>query len=647
MNRDCTVLVTSCDAYRDVEEPFLALFRRHWPDCPFELVLLTETQGTPGFDRTVSTGKGKSWSQMLVEALDAIDTPYVMMLMNDYFLEADVDTALVLRRVAEAKESDALNYRLNPNPPRAVKNTAYCVSCQAGIWNRKFLRDLAARTRSAWEFERYGSVMFDESDTRPLLVTKTKEFPFLDVVHKGYWEPWGVELLAREKIDYDFSVRGTPPLRVRAREWVKRVVFLANPDVVTRIQNRVESLTTIWSKVRTWGIGGIVDAIRRRRSLKVNRARIAALLAKGPKGEPERGITVIADLTWRAALSKSIRDFVTMLKLAGIPVQTYDTCLKPEIPEADCRGLLTPKEDFDIYRYTHTVELYRSMLPDSVPMKKARVVFHDSAAGILEAMPFLDTPDSILAMSDFNFEYFRKALPRSKVHKIVYPLLLPDRERTPRDEVRAKYGIGAGDFVVFFNFDFGSYYRKNPTAAMRAFAKAFPSEADAKLVFKTKNAAKCPSHVKELESLAAELGISDRFIHLSAYLPRRDVDGLTDACDVYLSLHKSEGFGIGIAEAMSLAHPAVVTDWSATTEFCHPDNSMPIPYRLVPIKPWEYVECLKEWADADVDAAAAALRRLKDDPSLRERLGLAAQKFISEHFSLDSFKASVEAFLDA
>ena len=244
MNNDCTVLVTSCDAYRDVEAPFLKLFRKYWPDCPFELVLLTETprngeaESVPlPFDRTLFTGKGKTWSQMLVEALDQIETPYVLMLMNDYFLVSPVDTAQILRRLDEAKEKGALNYRLCPDPPRAVKNTAYSVSCKAGIWNRQFLRALAAKTKSAWEFERYGSFMFDESDLRPLLVTEKLEFPFQDVVHKGYWEPWGVALLKREGIAYDFSVRGAPPLSVRIKEKAKNVIFRLNPDLVTRIQN--------------------------------------------------------------------------------------------------------------------------------------------------------------------------------------------------------------------------------------------------------------------------------------------------------------------------------------------------------------------------------------------------------------------------
>ena len=235
---DCTVLVTSCDKYRDVEGPFCALWGKYWPDCPFELVAVRESAERGGFDRVVATGGGKTWSEMLVEALDAIATPYVILLMNDYYLDSRVNTARVLELLAEAKAKDALNYRMNPNPPRAVKNTAYSVSCQAGIWNRAFLRELAAKTKSAWEFERYGSFMFDEADPRPLLVTAKKEFPFLDVVHKGYWEPWGVALLKREGIDYDFSQRGRPPLTVRLKEAIKRRIFLANPELVTRIQNK-------------------------------------------------------------------------------------------------------------------------------------------------------------------------------------------------------------------------------------------------------------------------------------------------------------------------------------------------------------------------------------------------------------------------
>lgn len=247
---DCTVLVASCDKYADVLGPFAALWKKFWPDCPFETVLVTETAPSAGFDRVVRTGRGKCWCAMLAEALDQIATPYVLLLMDDYFLTARVETARVLRRLAQAKAFDAASLRLNPNPPgrrpfgapadallEMPKNVAYCVTCQAGIWNRRFLRGLAARNRSAWEFERLGSFML-AGEPRPLLVAPTKELPFVDAVHKGHWEPFGVQALRDNGIDCDFARRGLPPMGVRVREGVKALVFRLFPaTLVVRVQN--------------------------------------------------------------------------------------------------------------------------------------------------------------------------------------------------------------------------------------------------------------------------------------------------------------------------------------------------------------------------------------------------------------------------
>ena len=252
-DKELTVLVASCDAYRDVEMPFVRLFRKYWSDCPFELVLVSETERRQmldafSFDRVVATGFGKNWCRMLVEALEKIDTPYVLMLMNDYFLDAPVDTGVIKRRIGQAIEFDVANLRLNPNPSGRFrwrdtdlleypKNTAYCVTCQAGIWNRKYLLDLAARNKSAWEFERYGSFMVGD-EKRPLLVTPEKEFPFVDAVHKGCWEKFGVEVCRDNGIELDFSVRALPPLKVRVCEWLKGLFFAILPwTLIVRIQN--------------------------------------------------------------------------------------------------------------------------------------------------------------------------------------------------------------------------------------------------------------------------------------------------------------------------------------------------------------------------------------------------------------------------
>lgn len=243
MNEDCTILVTSCDAYRDVERPFLALFRKYWRDCPFELVVVGETGAEAGFDRAILTGCGKSWSAMLVEALKAISTPYVMLLMNDYLLNGEVDTQLILTRLAEAKRANALNYRLCPEPPYAIKNKAYAISCKAGIWNREFLISIASRTNSAWEFERHGSYMFDPADTRPLLVSDKLEFPFVDAIRKGYWERGSLAWLRREGIEVDLSRRTASPLGVRMVEGLKAFAYRLLPvNGIVRAQNKLETL---------------------------------------------------------------------------------------------------------------------------------------------------------------------------------------------------------------------------------------------------------------------------------------------------------------------------------------------------------------------------------------------------------------------
>ena len=247
-NIDCTILVTSCDAYQDVEGPFITLFRKYWPDCPFEVVLLTETTETEGFDRTIKTGKGKTWSQMLVEALKQIETPYVLMEMNDFMLAAPVDTANLLKRIEQMKQFDVVNLRLIPNPPgqrpwretdllEMPKNTAYCVSCQTGIWQREYLLGLAAQNKSAWEFERYGSFMVG-NEPRPILVTPKREYPDVDTVHKGHWVPAGVQLLKENGIDYDYSKRGPQTFTVRLREGFKSLIFALFPwTQIVRIQN--------------------------------------------------------------------------------------------------------------------------------------------------------------------------------------------------------------------------------------------------------------------------------------------------------------------------------------------------------------------------------------------------------------------------
>jgi glycosyltransferase involved in cell wall biosynthesis len=110
-------------------------------------------------------------------------------------------------------------------------------------------------------------------------------------------------------------------------------------------------------------------------------------------------------------------------------------------------------------------------------------------------------------------------------------------------------------------------------------------------------------------------------------LARDDAHAVMAACDIVLSLHRSEGFGLVPAEAMLLEKPVVATAWSGPVDFIDSAWAIPVPARLVPaVDPRGVFQAPGAvWADPDVGEAAAALQRLAEDPGLRRRLGLAAR----------------------
>ena len=404
---------------------------------------------------------------------------------------------------------------------------------------------------------------------------------------------------------------------------------------------------TILRKLRVWGIRGVLSYLRIRGENFANRRELLRSARRNRGVSPTRGITVVAPLTLRYSNSKTVRDFIWALKAAGIPFQTFDTNRHPEIPVEDYADILTPKTEFVATKYDTVVEMFKSPFPDGLVPRRARIAFWEGEKGLLDIFPYLAKSDPVIAMSDFNAEQFRRELPTTTpVFKVVYPLPLDVGPVDPPGTVRARFGIPPDAFVVFFNFDIGSYHRKNPEAAVRAFAEAFRNEPRAKLVFKIKWAERFVDKMTRLESLAVECGVQDRLMVIPEYLSRRDLHSLANACDCYFSPHRAEGFGIGIAEAMLMEKPVLATDWSATTEFVRPEHAIPLPYRMVPVHAGEYFESMGEWADVDVPAAAAALRRLFENPALRIDLGRKARAFVLDHFSTAAFRADVEAFLD-
>ena len=401
----------------------------------------------------------------------------------------------------------------------------------------------------------------------------------------------------------------------------------------------MRNLPSILQKIRIWGLKGVFDYFKG----KLHNARIRSFLLSNAKQyplSPCKGITILADMTQPASLSKTMRDFTFALKKAGIPFQTFD--LHPthyQFPD-DIGDILTKKSDFRILKYTHVIEMFSSPLPNSLKLKLARIIFWEFTTGLLEFSPAACDAPAIIAMSDFNCQVFRQIFPKTtKIIKIPYPFFFDKCSIPDKLTIRNKYGIPETAFVVFFNFDYGSSFsRKNPDGSIRAFAMAFSENKNAFLVFKTKGA---KSHLKDrgrLLRLAADLMISDQLIMIDEYIPQHDIYGLTNACDVYLSLHRGEGFGLGIVEAMSLGKAVVATDYS----------SIPVPYTIVKVpdgmRDHPCYTAVKEWAEPNIDAAADALCKLHDNETFRNKIGIAARSFVEEHFSTENFKKSMEDF---
>lgn len=249
--------------------------------------------------------------------------------------------------------------------------------------------------------------------------------------------------------------------------------------------------------------------------------------------------------------------------------------------------------------------------------------------------------DEIWVLSDFVRDAIA-ACTDKPVRVMPLALQLPtQRPALPRQAL----GLPDDAFVVLASFDFNSWMtRKNPQAAIAAFRAAFPPERrDVRLLLKTINGQRLPAALRALREAAAG---DDRIEVRDGFLDRDGMWALQAACDAYLSLHRSEGFGLGLAECMALGRPVVATAYSGNLQFMDATNSGLVPYRLVPVAEGDYPDWRgQQWAEPDVDAAAALLHRLADDPAEAHRLGLAARDSLQRRFSADASAAAIRTRL--
>lgn len=396
-------------------------------------------------------------------------------------------------------------------------------------------------------------------------------------------------------------------------------------------------------KLRTWGIKGVFDYLR----ASTARSHIVSAFEDNARKFPTEtipGITVIGQFNDTTSLSKVLRDFIIKLHKSNIPFQTYNTSTTNTLIQREINDLLTPVEQFRALKYSTVIGHFPpTLLQFHKNIKKIQIVFWEFESGLFECDQSLLAHSSLGGMSDFVIKSIRRQLTKPiEVELLPYPFLMPEFPLAPRNQVRTKYGIDDTSFVVFYNFSLGSSYsRKNPDGTIHAFAEAFNEKDDAILLLKINGASSHPDELQKIKMLASELNIDRKLIIITDYLSTADIYSITSACDCYISLHRGEGFGLGIAESMSLGVPAIVTNYSAPTEFCNSDNSICIPYKLIRVRSDEIdnlcYRFVKEWADPSIRDAATALKKFYEDREFRQRLGENARETIAAQFSLKNF----------
>lgn len=252
-----------------------------------------------------------------------------------------------------------------------------------------------------------------------------------------------------------------------------------------------------------------------------------------------------------------------------------------------------------------------------------------------EWIPFINYFDEIWTPSEFISRSIRKCTEKPVI-------TIPYSIETSIDKAwgRQQFQLPKEQFLFLMMFDYNSVAeRKNPLGMIEAFKRAFsPEKTNVGLVIKVTSA-----NESDINDLRSKLSDYKNVYFITSVLEKQIVNSLINCVDVVVSLHRAEGFGLVMAEAMSLGTPTIATNWSSNTEFMNNDVACMVDYKMIEltrdIGPFKKGQ---RWADADIGQAADYMKRLVVDKKYYDEIKANAQKHVNKVLGMEHIKTLIE-----
>jgi hypothetical protein len=362
-------------------------------------------------------------------------------------------------------------------------------------------------------------------------------------------------------------------------------------------------------------------------------------------GRVSDGVDVIGMFNAEDGIGQSGRLLVESLRSCNTPVSTV-TYRKTESRQG------SKYLSDDVGRYKVVISAVNAELTEPVQKKLGSDFFQDTYKigqwfWELETAPtwYKDAykfVDELWAPTQFIREMLQRDAPRDVV--ITHMPLSLQIPKVDTTLARTDFRLD-GRFFFLFVFDFRSVMkRKNPLGLVAAFRSAFQLNEGPVLVIKCVNGEKRPAEFSEL--LSAVKGMDD-IVVINEYFEAEKSAALMNLCDCYVSLHRSEGLGLTIAEAMLLGKPVIATGYSGNLDFMSPDTSYLVPWKRVKVgKGAEAYSSRATWAEPNIEVAAEMMRSVYENPEQARAKALSGQRDLEQRFGHEIVGARMKARLE-